>query len=285
MELKASRQLHDFTVIDLRPPARPARPIRDVIPELEAEHRDGYWYRGQTMRHECQYRGTVPRMENTAPGINPIHVLLDAVVPSAFRAYTRPKPAQWPQFRLAPPLDYITGHCRAIFASRDRPLGELLLSAIDFLLIDARRRKPVAQWTRHLEHMASRFSCGCCWGRATRLPACGSGESRGRFLCFHRTTKSQLQTPSWAAPQKAVETVVYKFRTNSRSHELWRETAQERPDRPQGRKRKSGAWGKSAAVTGHLRVRPKPERQFALCLMAEDWKPGSNVLRFLTCHP
>ncbi|MBS0522989.1 MAG: hypothetical protein JSS04_05065 [Proteobacteria bacterium] len=139
MELKASRQLHDFTVIDLRPPARPARPIRDVISELEAEHRDGYWYRGQTRRHECQYRGTVPRMENTAPGINPIHVLLDAVVPSTFRAYTRAKPAQWDQFHLAPPLDYIAGPCRAIFASRDRPLGELLLSAIDFMLIDAIR--------------------------------------------------------------------------------------------------------------------------------------------------
>jgi len=149
-----------------------------------------------------------------------------------------------------------------------------------------RRRKPMAQWNRHLEHMASWFSCGCCWGRATRLPACGSGASRGRFLCFHRTTKSQLQTPSWAAPQMAVETVVYKFRTNSRSHELWRETAQERPDRPQGSNRKSGALGESAAVIGLLRGRPEPERLFAWGLMAEDWKPGSNVLRNLPkCRP
>jgi len=138
-ELKAGRDLHDFSVIDLRPPARPTRPIRTVISELEAEHRDGYWYRGQRARHESQYRGTVPRMESTAPGINPIHVLLDALVPSAFRTYTRVKPAQWHLFHLAPPLDYVAGPCRAIFASRDRELGEMLLSAIEFMLIDVFR--------------------------------------------------------------------------------------------------------------------------------------------------
>jgi hypothetical protein len=78
-------------------------------------------------------------MEAHAPGINPIHVVLDALVPSAFRSFTRPKPATWRQFRLAPPLDYLSGPARAIFASRNRDLGGLLLKAIDAMLFDAMR--------------------------------------------------------------------------------------------------------------------------------------------------
>ncbi|CAH1661285.1 hypothetical protein [Chelatococcus asaccharovorans] len=125
--------------IDLRPTARPVRPLSAVVAELNSEHRPGFWYRGQRTRRECVYEGRVPRMEGAAPGINPIRVTLDALIPSAYRTYTHSKPADWQKFRLAPPLDNFSGPARAILASQNLELGELLLSAIELMLYDAIR--------------------------------------------------------------------------------------------------------------------------------------------------
>jgi hypothetical protein len=139
LQLQKARESTGASRLDLRTPARGVRPLDAVIAELEREHRPGFWYRGQRMRRDCVYRGHIPRMENTAPGINPIELTLEAIVPSAYRPYTSPRPATWSQFRLAPPLDYFAGPARAIFASQDKELGECLVSALDFMLIDAMR--------------------------------------------------------------------------------------------------------------------------------------------------
>jgi hypothetical protein len=135
-QLQSAKANAGIASIDLRPPARDVRPLSTVVAELEREHRSGFWYRGQRMRRDCVYSGRVPRMEGVAPGINPIHVTLDALIPSAYRTYTHSKPADWTKFRFAPPLDYVAGPARAILASRNLELGELLINAIDFMLFD-----------------------------------------------------------------------------------------------------------------------------------------------------
>jgi ABC-type sugar transport system substrate-binding protein len=58
--------------------------------------------------------------------------------------------------------------------------------------------------------------------------------------------------PKRPSKQWAKESVL-----NSRSHELWRETALERPERPQGGKAESGAWagaGESVGIGGWRRI-------------------------------
>lgn len=139
IQLQQAKARAGTASIDLRPPARPVRPLSAVVAELSSEHRAGFWYRGQRTRRECVYEGRVPRMEGAAPGINPIRVTLDALIPSAYRAYTHSKPADWQKFRLAPPLDNFSGPARAILASQNRELGELLLGAIELMLYDAIR--------------------------------------------------------------------------------------------------------------------------------------------------
>jgi hypothetical protein len=139
MVLQAARKQRGTSYIDLRPPAQSTKSLRAVKSKLETEHRGGFWHRGQRMQRECLYKGSIPRMEGSTPDINPIHVVLDALVPSAFRNITYAKPAAWEQFHVAPPLDYLAGPARAIFASRDPTLGKLLLTAVDHMLFDAFR--------------------------------------------------------------------------------------------------------------------------------------------------
>ncbi len=78
-------------------------------------------------------------MEDVAPGINPITVQLEALIPSKFRSHTGSSPANWKTFKLAPALDYFAGPARAIFESGDRSLGELLLTVIDHMMFDVIR--------------------------------------------------------------------------------------------------------------------------------------------------
>lgn len=139
MQLQKAKAMTGAAAIDLRPPARASRPLSSVVAELEREHQPGFWYRGQRMRRSCFYEGKVPRMEGAAPGINPVHVAIDALTPSSYRTYTRTTPANWSLFKLIPPLDNFAGPARAILASRERDLGELLLKAIDAMLFDAIR--------------------------------------------------------------------------------------------------------------------------------------------------
>jgi hypothetical protein len=122
-------------VIDLRPAARAVRPLQKVMDELKAEHRAGFWYRGQRSRRDCLYRGIIPRLHTR----HPIDVVIDAVVPSWFRRITQERPAAWRNFQIGPPLDYVAGPARAIFASRNRALGDLLLEAMQSMLFDAIR--------------------------------------------------------------------------------------------------------------------------------------------------
>ena len=139
LELKDARKTTGKSQIDLRPPARAKQTLAAVMKTLRAEHKDGFWYRGQRARHTCLYKGSVPQMEVSTPGINPIEVTIDALVPSYFRDITRERPAAWRRFRISPPLDYIAGPARAIFASRDHSLGKSLLDAIDHMLFNAVR--------------------------------------------------------------------------------------------------------------------------------------------------
>lgn len=139
MQLMAARQRDGIAQIDLRFPADAPRSLSAVVAQLRAEHREGFWYRGQRARRSCVYRGAVPRMEDVAPGINPITVQLEALIPSAFRSHTGSSPANWKTFKLAPALDYFAGPARAIFESGDRSLGELLLTAIDHMVFDVIR--------------------------------------------------------------------------------------------------------------------------------------------------
>lgn len=138
-QLMAARERDGIPRIDLRFPTETPGSLSAVVAQLRAEHREGFWYRGQQARGSCVYRGAVPRMEDVAPGINPITVQLEALIPSKFRSHTGSSPANWKTFKLAPALDYFAGPARAIFESGDRSLGELLLTVIDHMMFDVIR--------------------------------------------------------------------------------------------------------------------------------------------------
>jgi hypothetical protein len=61
-----------------------------------------------------------------------------------------------------------------------------------------------------------------------------------------------------------------------RSHELWRETPSEKPDRPYVGKGKPGALREKPAVIGGFQGRPEPERLLALGVMAGQRQPWEN---------
>jgi hypothetical protein len=121
--------------LDLRFPSHLPRPLAAVVETLKCEHRTGYWYRGQRRRHGCRYRGVMPAIDRFSRSadhqLNPVEVLLDATVPSAFRRFTDASPGQWEKFRLGPTLDDIAGPMRAIMASGERELHKLLLHVLD----------------------------------------------------------------------------------------------------------------------------------------------------------
>jgi hypothetical protein len=80
---------------------------------------------------------------------------------------------------------------------------------------------------------------------------------------FLRPTKSYAPNNELRGTHRSAQSMAYKFRTNSRSHELWREKAWERAKTPPGDQGKSGAMADKSAITGPLRGQPGPQRLFA----------------------
>lgn len=123
--------------LDLRVKVKPIRSLRDVLSQLNVEHRPRYWYRGQRKRYECLYRGEIPRLREFRPSFLPLEVILDAVIPSIHRAFVSKQPANWQAYELLPPLDYLAGPARAVILSDHVELRKLLIAVIDEALIFA----------------------------------------------------------------------------------------------------------------------------------------------------
>jgi len=127
------------TFVDLRYPTHASRRLAQVIEVLNKEHQPNYWYRGQRVRRECVYRGTVPAIDRFRRGLTPIEAILEALAPSAFRHITENKPANWSEFTLVPPTDYLAGPMRAIMANDEPALHHLLLQCLDWMVFEAAR--------------------------------------------------------------------------------------------------------------------------------------------------
>jgi hypothetical protein len=101
-------------------------------------------------------------------------------------------------------------------------------------------------------------------------------------LC--RSCNIAFQTLSLTSPKRPSQSRVRSSIPNPKSHELWRETAKESRKAP-WRPEESGAFCPIACDYRAFGGRAHPERQFAYGLMAEHWKPKSNVLCFLPSLP
>lgn len=110
----------------LRPRMRDFESLSALATYLKADHRPGYWYRGQTKRFSCVYRGEIPKLSACLPHVREISITFEGVIPTSYRRVVASQPAAWHLIEGGlSRLPLLTPAIRAIAASDNWELGRL----------------------------------------------------------------------------------------------------------------------------------------------------------------
>lgn len=105
----------------LDPPVKHFGSLSELSRFLKSEHRSGFWYRGQSKRFSCLYRGALPRLSEAFPHITDVSVTFEGIIPSVYRRVVASQPADWRSVArqtsrlnlLAPAIRAIAGSANA----------------------------------------------------------------------------------------------------------------------------------------------------------------------------
>lgn len=104
--------------------------LSDLVNDLKNAHETRFWYRGQAAIRRTLYFGHVDRLARLEPRIGSFGAAFECLIPSAFRTFTKSKPASWKAYRNQPALEVFSGLIGCVIRSDNSELKDRL---VDFL--------------------------------------------------------------------------------------------------------------------------------------------------------
>jgi hypothetical protein len=100
--------------------------LAELAEIIRQEHEPDDYYRGQVRRYRASYYGSIDKLAEAFPGLSPLTIAFESLVPTLFRPVLAANPPDWDSFAYPTPLETITGVVRSIAASAHDALRQLL---------------------------------------------------------------------------------------------------------------------------------------------------------------
>jgi len=104
--------------------------LSDLVIDLKNAHEPRFWYRGQAAIRRALYFGHVDRLARLEPKLSSFGAAFECLIPSAFRTFTKSKPANWKAYQHQPTLEVFCGLIGCVVRGDNAELKDRL---VDFL--------------------------------------------------------------------------------------------------------------------------------------------------------